>query len=235
MVNLADAIAEQERCRKENEGWPPEDVFNDDETGFFWKAPPDRGLALKEMKGKKKEKSRITIAFACNATGTEMLEPFFIGTAKKPQCFNGVEPSRRGFYYRNNGSAWMTAELYKEWIKKLDIEFGRQGRKIKWWSDNFKGHEISYKPKNIEMCYFRPNLTSHVQPLDAGIIRKFKAHYRREFCLRALRLDDEGERDIFKIDIRDAMTMAKEAWKAVTPETVRNCWKHSKIMSEAPQ
>ena len=74
-------------------------------------------------------------------------------------------------------------------------------------------------------------MTSYVQPLDAGIIRCVKAHYRRAFCLRAIELDDAGEDDIYKINLLEVMLMVKEAWKAVTPETITNCWNHTKIQN----
>jgi hypothetical protein len=48
-------------------------------------------------------------------------------------------------------------------------------------------------------------MTPFVQPLDAGIIRCFKAHYHALFCKRALELDMIGEDEIFKIDIHKAM------------------------------
>jgi len=47
-------------------------------------SPPDWGLTITQMSGKKKEKTRITIGFACNADGSDKFEPFFIGKAKKP-------------------------------------------------------------------------------------------------------------------------------------------------------
>ena len=50
------ANAKQKRCITINKEYPPEDWFNGDETGFFWTAPPDRGLVLEEMNGKKNDK-----------------------------------------------------------------------------------------------------------------------------------------------------------------------------------
>ena len=40
---------------------------------------------------------------------------------------------------------------------------------------------IDYKKKltHVELEYFDPNVTSHIQPLYMGIIRSFKAHYRK--------------------------------------------------------
>lgn len=103
------------------------------------------------------------------------------------------------------------------------------GRNIVMLLDNFSGHFIEYEPRNIRLEYFEPNLTSFVQPCDAGIIRCVKAHYRRAYCLRAIELDEANEHDIYKIDLLEAMLMVKDAWHAVTAETIKHCWNHTGI------
>jgi hypothetical protein len=109
----------------------------------------------------------------------------------------------------------------------LDIQMRSQGRHICLLIDNFSSHSITYEPKNIHLEFFEPNLTSFVQPLDAGVIRCFKAHYRCAFCIRALDLDEAGECDIYKINLLEGMMMAREAWNAVEPSTIKNCWDHT--------
>ncbi|KIK95388.1 hypothetical protein PAXRUDRAFT_48383, partial [Paxillus rubicundulus Ve08.2h10] len=99
-------------------------------------------------------------------------------------------------------------------------------RKVCLWLDNFLGPTIAYKPTNIHLEMFEPNMTSFVQPLDAGIIHCFKAHYRCAFCLHAIKLDKAGDDDIHKINLLEVMLMAKEAWASVGAETIKNCWKH---------
>jgi hypothetical protein len=108
----------------------------------------------------------------------------------------------------------------------------QQGRKICLFVDNFSGHNITYEPTNIRLEWFEPNLTCHVQPLDAGIIRCFKALYRRTFCHRTLELDDAGEADIYKINLLEAMMMANEAWDNVKSATIKACWDHTGIQRE---
>ena len=95
--------------------------------------------------------------------------------------------------------------------------------------NSFSGHFIHYEPQNIQLLYFEPNLTLFVQPLDAGIIWCFKAHYRREFCLRAIEKDELGERDIYKINLLEGMLLARKAWRQVKGSTIKNCWNHTKI------
>jgi hypothetical protein len=77
-------------------------------------------------------------------------------------------------------------------------------------------------------------MTSHIQPDDAGIIRCFKAHYWRAFAERAIVLDNAGERDIWKINLLEAMRMAERAWDEVSSEIIQNCWRHTGIVPEHP-
>jgi hypothetical protein len=118
------------------------------------------------------------------------------------------------------------------WLIKLDLRMRREKRHICLLVDNFSAHcavTRSYEPTNIKLEFFEPNLTAFVQPCDAGIIQCFKALYRRSLCSRALDLDDAGEREIYKINLLEAMTMAKTAWDKVSSETIEHCWGHSQI------
>ena len=120
-------------------------------------------------------------------------------------------------------------------IRDLDSRMRAQNRKILLLLDNFSGHRISYSPSNIDIEFLAPNMTSHIQPLDQGIIRTFKAIYRRSFCMRALEADDGQEEDIWKITIKEAMEMATKAWDLVSSQTIHNCWRHAQIMpTDAP-
>ena len=80
MPGLQDVIKRYDPC----------DVFNMDETGLFYRMPADKTISRNAIPGLKKEKSRITVAFAVNADGSERLIPFFIGNAKQPRCFGYV-------------------------------------------------------------------------------------------------------------------------------------------------
>jgi hypothetical protein len=96
---------------------------------------------------------------------------------------------------------------------------GQQGRDVVLLIDNFLGHFIQYVPKNVEIVYFTPNITSHIQPLDAGVIRCYKAHHKRLFCKQALDLDDANKPDIYKINLLKAMRIAEKAWALVSANT----------------
>ncbi|KIJ49861.1 hypothetical protein M422DRAFT_135371, partial [Sphaerobolus stellatus SS14] len=228
-VDLTAVKQEQIRVAEIVATFALKDRFNFDETSLFPYAPPDRGLATQQMSGKKTNKFRITLGVGCNADGSEKLPLLFIGKAVMPHCFKGKKPQSYGFDYHNNTKAWMTVVIFEQWLKKLDIRMRAEGRKILLLVDNFSGHKISFKPKNIQLEFFEPNLTSFVQPCDAGIIRYFKAHYHKAFCLMALEKEEAGERDIYKINQLEGMLMARAAWDAVSQQTITNCWNHTKI------
>ena len=116
-------------------------------------------------------------------------------------------------------------------LRDFNAEMEAAGRHVILLSDNCPSH-LKFDPAdypNVRVVFFAPNMTPFIQPLDAGIIRCFKAHYRRAFCLRAIELDDAGERDIYKVNLLEVMLMAQSAWDAVSSETIANCWKHTQI------
>jgi hypothetical protein len=113
-ADLVVVDAERRRVKQIMSRYAPKDCFNGDETAFIRSVPPDAGLSSKKLSGKKKDKTRITAFFTCNADGSEKEKIFFIGRAKKPRFFGKKTPQALGFYYRNNSKAWMTQILFEE-------------------------------------------------------------------------------------------------------------------------
>ena len=103
-------------------GYEPKDIFNFDETAIFYKLLPKKSSVKKGLKaiGRKKLEQRITVGLCCSATG-EKLKPLVIGSAQKPRCFANIKYkiNSLGIDYFNNTNAWMTQNVFDEWIKKL--------------------------------------------------------------------------------------------------------------------
>ena len=198
------------------------DIFNADETGLFWRMTPDKTLAFKGevCKGGKHSKERVTALVAASAAG-EKLPMFVIGKSKRPHCFRGV--INLPVTYEANKNAWMTSTLFEQWCTRLNNRMRGQGRKIALILDNFSGHphlELSH----IKMFFLPPNTTSLTQPMDAGIIKNLKHHYRRFLVKKRLAcLDAHVE---FKVNLLDAVQWLKHAWNLVTAQTIVNCYRH---------
>jgi hypothetical protein len=70
----------------------PCNIFNCDETDLYYRTIPNKTLSTKgaSSKGVKHSKERLTVMFACSATG-EKLKPLVIGKALKPRCFKNIK------------------------------------------------------------------------------------------------------------------------------------------------
>lgn len=182
----------------------------------------------------KSKKVRLTYALTSNADGSEKLPPFIIGKAQKPRAFHKKTGAQLGFYYRTNAKAWMTTKLYQEWISDWDRKLRATGRRILLFQDNFSGHIPPEGLTQIRVENFQPNLTAHIQPMDQGIIRCFKAHYRALFIHRSVDNYDSGTTpsEIYNIDQLEAMRLAQNAWLEVDTSTIRHCWQKAGILPE---
>ena len=107
----------------------------------------------------------------------------------------------------------------------------QQDRKILLLLDNFSGHKWDpAKITNITVKLLPPNMTSHIQPCDAGIIRTFKASFKKLQMKRALDRWENNEEKIYWMSLLDGMFMLTKAWSLVKPSTIRNCWRHTRIL-----
>ncbi|CAB4396105.1 unnamed protein product [Rhizophagus irregularis] len=82
-----------------------------------------------------------------------------------------------------------------------------------------------------KLVYLPPNTTSHLQPMDAGIIQSFKAKYKQEFCRHLIHQFDRGiDREKNKLNVKEAIDQIAESWNNVTEITIQNCWKKTGIL-----
>lgn len=209
------------------EKYDPKDIFNADETGLFFKCIPNRTLTFKNDKcfGGKNSKERITVMIGANMIGTEKLKLLVIGKSKNPRCFKGVKSLEVDYDF--NKKAWMTSSIFEEWLSKFNKKIGREGRKVALIVDNCPAHPSSIKSKfkNVELVFFPPNMTSKLQPMDQGIIKNLKFHYRKKILhkiITAIELNQPTEKII---DLRECISELAKAWRyEVTETTIKNCF-----------
>ncbi|KAF8673587.1 DDE superfamily endonuclease [Rhizoctonia solani] len=229
-------IAPEQACLKSIiSGYKDRNVFDVNKTGLYWRMPPKTGIANYERGGLKDDKARLTYAFCVNLDGSEKRKPLVIGYAAKPHCFDGRIPLECGYDYHNNDTAWMRGNIWQEFLANLNEDMRRQGQHILLLCDNCWAHthnDGNYSSLRIE--FLAPNLTAYIQPLDAGVIALFKAHYRQQFMRLAIRRDNAGITNVYKINQQQAMELADTAWEAVSSETIANCWKHTGICPASP-
>ena len=71
---------------------------------------------------------------------------------------------------------------------------------------------------------------SVLQPMDQGVIRSLKAHYRKKvvrLCIKTV----ESNKPLPKVSIHQTMKHLVSSWNAVSKETTVNCFKKSNMKS----
>lgn len=208
----------------------PNEVFNADETGLFWKCLPDKTMSVKGEKcsGGKKSKERITVLVCANMSGSEKLPLLVIGRFAKPRCFKNARSIP--VQYEANSKAWMVSDLFSSWLTKLDAKFVREKRKVAMVVDNCPAHpNIQCNLRAIKLVFLPPNTTSKSQPCDQGIIQNLKVHYRKNLIMQLI-ASIEGNRE-FNFNLLDALYLLRLSWNSVSPSTISRCFKHCGFVS----
>ncbi|KAL4132268.1 hypothetical protein QTP88_009457 [Uroleucon formosanum] len=189
----------------------PQDIYNADETGLFYRATPDGSLCYKRetLEGSNKAMDRITVLCCCNMTGTDKKKTVDNWKIRKAKT-----------------------EICTSWLKDWDKELGKQSRKILLIVDNAGPHLKLIDLKNIALEFLPPNTTSLVQPLDMGIIKNLKTHYHGLLVTYILKAIEDNlvtpstcAIDISsKINILQAIQFVADSWRKVV--TIQHCFAH---------
>jgi len=96
---LSEAHIEIITLRAIAKNYPDEDIYNINETALFWRYAPNIGLIAMVDAGKggmKKDKTRITLVYITNATGTDRFSVWVIGKAACPLALRGINLGSMG-------------------------------------------------------------------------------------------------------------------------------------------
>ena len=134
-------------------------------------------------KGRWPEKAndRITVNACANVTGDIKLPLLFIGKAKNPRYFKGINQSTLPVIYCNQRNAWMDTEIFSWWFHKQFVPFVREKvsdmgleEKAILFLDNCSANpeadDLISNDGKITACFFRPNVTALIQPMDQGVL-----------------------------------------------------------------
>lgn len=94
---------------------------------------------------------------------------------------------------------------------------------------------LKNKYGNIKITFLPANTTSKLQPLDLGIIMNFKIYYRKLLLRYIVAKIDQHSlvSDVAKnINVLQAIRRIAEAWKQVSCETLKKCFKTAGILND---
>ena len=229
-------------------GITPDQIYNADESGLYYKLLPTRTLVTEQEKvapGRKVEKKRLTFMPCCNMTGTHKLPLHVIGTAKRPRCFTSAEMTNLPVDYENSHKGWATKATFERWfqntfipeVRRFCIEKNLRPSALLVLDNapsHFEGDVLQSDDGLIRVIYLPPNCTAVIQPMDQHVIYNIKRKYLSKFLAEILK-DDESVFDLDKrlknITIKDAVYWLASSWDDITHTLIKGSWKKL-IMSD---
>ncbi|GBM44677.1 Tigger transposable element-derived protein 1 [Araneus ventricosus] len=231
----------------EANGYIPQQVFNCDETGLFWKMPNRTYITAEEkiMPGHKPMKDRLTFALCASASGDCKIKPLLVYHSENPRAFKShkILKEKLQVMWRANPKAWVTRQFFVQWV---NLVFGPSVKKYLQENnlpmqallvlDNAPAHppnledDILEEFKFIKVLYRPPNTTPILQPMDQQVISNFKKLYTKHLFRRCFEVTEntnltlrEYWKDHFNIVV--CLRMIDQAWLSVTTRTLTSAWK----------
>ena len=96
-------------------------------------------------------------------------------------------------FYLSQRKSWMHSVLFDDWVRDVNKKFQAKGRKVALIIDTNPAHPIIENLSHVKLVFLPPNTTSVSQPMDQGVTRCFKAHYRKRLVKLILRSLDSNK------------------------------------------
>ncbi|GFW17687.1 tigger transposable element-derived protein 6 [Trichonephila clavipes] len=142
--SLSDLIKEYE----------PRNIFNTDETGLFFKYLPEKTFTFKKEKchGGKHSKESNYFTGCKHGRLRKDYSSRHRKICKTSVCFKGINSFHTK--YRSNKKAWMTTELFNEWLVSLNSDIKREKRHILLFLDSCTVHNNAPPLSNVKLQFF---------------------------------------------------------------------------------
>ncbi|XP_042229138.1 tigger transposable element-derived protein 1-like isoform X1 [Homarus americanus] len=233
----------------DKEEYLPQQVFNVDETGLFWKKMPKRTFISKDeaaLPGHKPMKDRLALLLGANASGDFRLKPMLVYHSENPRVFKQQKVVRRqlGVYWKSNCKAWVTRQLFNEWAVEVFcpsvknyLTTNKLPLKALLLMDNAPGHDpelastLEARFDFVKVLFLPPNTTSVMQPMDQNVISNFKKLYMKMMfrrCYQATTTDPDLSLAQFwktQYNILEAVKVIVSAWQEVSTQCLNSAWR----------
>ncbi|XP_003418168.1 tigger transposable element-derived protein 1 [Loxodonta africana] len=237
-----DAYPEVLKSIIEEGEYTPQQVFNVDETGLYWKRMPEGTFISVEEKaepGFKSSKDRLMLLLGGNAAGDFKLKPLLVYHLENPAALKGYSKPNLPVIWRSNKKAWATRGIFHEWftyffcpaVEKYCAQ-NNLTTKALLILDSAPCHPVNLSDlsDNVRVEYLHDSTADAVQPMGQGVASAFKAHYLKrtfEHILEATGGEDKATiREFWRnYDIMDAVDNIAVAWEELKPATMNNVWK----------
>ncbi|THY24469.1 DDE-domain-containing protein [Aureobasidium pullulans] len=236
-ISSDDEIAEQvsNACQIASQ-FNPADIYICDETKLYWNQSPDRRMLASET-------AQMLNMICCNADGTDKLPLWLIGTHQSPRAFDlaGININALNCVWRANNSAELQFVIMRDWLRWFDKRMA--GRRVLLFLDDLNIHQdviesfrSTQQPLQNTIVYRLPSPhPEKFQPPAKGIIRTFKAHYRKKWLRHMCDQIAIRKAPLNKTNVLHAVRWAIQAWQSTSASAIHTCWAHSTLIPSADE
>jgi hypothetical protein len=214
-----------DRLNNIHSDYPPELVFNMDETCWRLFETPRKVLAEKgaetvKLQSKTSKKISFTALGAIPAIGEKL--PLWVVAKGKTQRSEQKFGTHPDVFFQHTDSGWATENLivaFVEWLHK-DVAKGCACVLI---LDVYPSHRAEAvlavaEADDVELLFVPAGATGRFQPMDRRVLGELKARARAEFTRRMWRT---GETDVAH---DESVQILARCWSAIPIENVRKAW-----------
>ncbi|XP_041378529.1 uncharacterized protein LOC121390706 [Gigantopelta aegis] len=95
----------------------------------------------------------------------------------QPHC--GVDESDMPVIWRWNSNAWVSADIFQEWVRALDRKFQQQGRHVLLFLEHTSVHFLDLQLEHVKFV-FHPSNSLEASPFNNDVIQRFKFCYQKQ-------------------------------------------------------
>lgn len=223
--------------------YEPKNIFNADEVGLFYEQTGRRTYVLQsdDDAGVKQSKKRISILVVAAMDGA-LEKMVVINNSRCPRAFDAInrDPSRLPscISWKSNRKAWMTTEIFKDWLQEFNRKMNSEKRQTILFLDNFSAHQAAVEVtdlSNVAVKFLPANCTSIIQPVDQGIGNALKIRYRKYLLehMSNMVFLDKPAREGVNI-LRTCVWLARAFNSLNGSDTVRKCFRKAGFMMPEP-
>lgn len=221
-------------------GYKPQQVFNADETGLFWKCMPNWMFLANGERAEKTENNLLSLILCANASGDCVIKPLLVHQTLNPHALQGKIKNHLPVFWRADNNALVTAALFMDWfhncfvhevqryLKDCGLDF-----KVLLILDHSSSHlrSLQFAHPNVEVIFLPPKATFQLQPMSQGVTKIFKACYTRHtFDYIADLLEKNPGHSLQKawegFNIAHALTIIKESLDELKPCVLNTAWRN---------
>ncbi|XP_069156566.1 tigger transposable element-derived protein 1-like [Procambarus clarkii] len=197
----------------DREQFLPQQVFNCDETGLFWKKLPKRTYITQEeqsLPGHKPMKDRLTLVLCANASGDCKVKPLLVYHSENPRVFKALR------------NYLVEKQLPLRALLVLD---NAPAHPPEMQDDLFPENQF------ITIKFLPPNTTPLLQSMDKQVIANFKKLYMKallERCVHVIDTTGLTLKQFWKdhFNIMGALRLIDKAWEGVSRRTLHSAWRN---------